>query len=145
MRSITVTMWVAVGGVVQGLGRADEDTRGGFTHGGWGPRYDDEVMSREMAKAMTRPGDMLLGRRTWQDFTAAWGRRTDGNPVTARMNATTKYVVSRTLKDADAWQNSVLLRGDGGRGGRAEGPAGRGPGDHRQRFAGAKPARRRPD
>src|SRR5712691_684571 len=73
---------------------------GGFTHGGWGPRYDDEVMSREMAKAMTRPGDMLLGRRTWQDFTAAWGRRTDGNPVTARMNATTKYVVSRTLKDA---------------------------------------------
>jgi dihydrofolate reductase len=52
-------------------------------------------MSCEMAKAMTRPGDMLLGRRTWQDFTAAWGRRTDGNPVTARMNATTKYVVSR--------------------------------------------------
>jgi hypothetical protein len=38
------------------------------------------------------------------------GRRTDGNPVTARMNATTKYVVSRTLEDADAWQNSVLLR-----------------------------------
>ena len=112
MRSITVTMWVTLDGVVQGLGRADEDTRGGFTHGGWGPRYDDEVMSREMAKAMTRPGDMLLGRRTWQDFTAAWGRRTDGNPVTARMNATTKYVVSRTLKDADAWQNSVLLRGD---------------------------------
>ncbi len=97
MRSITVTMWVTLDGVVQGLGRADEDTRGGFTHGGWGPRYDDEVMSREMAKAMTRPGDMLLGRRTWQDFTAAWGRRTDGNPVTARMNATTKYVVSRTL------------------------------------------------
>ena len=55
MRSITVTMWVTLDGVVQGLGRADEDTRGGFTHGGWGPRYDDEVMSREMAKAMTRP------------------------------------------------------------------------------------------
>ena len=62
MRSITVTMWVSLDGVVQGLGRADEDTRGGFTHGGWGPRYDDEVMGREMAKAMTRPGDMLLGR-----------------------------------------------------------------------------------
>ena len=54
-----------------------------------------------MAKAMTRPGDMLLGRRTWQDFTTAWGRQTDGNPVTTRMNATTKYVVSRTLEDAD--------------------------------------------
>ena len=112
MRSITVTMWVTLDGVVQGLGRPDEDTRGGFTHGGWGPRYDDEVMGREMAKAMTRPGDMLLGRRTWQDFTTAWGRLTDGYPVTTRMNATTKYVVSRTLEDADRWQNSVLLRGD---------------------------------
>jgi dihydrofolate reductase len=112
MGSITVTMWVTLDGVVQGLGRADEDTRGGFTHGGWGKRYDDEVMGREMAKAMAKPGDMLFGRRTWQDFITAWGRLTDGNPFTTRMNATTKYVVSRTLEDADAWQNSVLLRGD---------------------------------
>jgi dihydrofolate reductase len=112
MRSITVTMWVTLDGVVQGLGRPDEDTRGGFTYGGWGPRYDDEVMGREMAKAMAKPGDMLLGRRTWQDFITVWGRLTDGNPVTTHMNATIKYVVSRILEDADAWQNSVLLRGD---------------------------------
>jgi dihydrofolate reductase len=112
MGSITVTMWVTLDGVVQGLGRADEDTRGGFTHGGWGGRFDDEVMGREMAKGMAKPGDMLLGRRTWQDFTTGWGKATDGNPFTARMNATTKYVVSRTLENADAWQNSVLLRGD---------------------------------
>lgn len=112
MGSITATMWISLDGVVQGLGRADEDTRGGFTHGGWGARYDDEVMRREMAGAMTKPGDMLLGRRTWQDFITAWGRRTDGNPFTARMNATVKYVVSRTLEDADAWQNSIVLRGD---------------------------------
>lgn len=112
MRSITVTTWVTIDGVAQGLGRADEDTRGGFTHSGWGPQYDDEVLGQEMAKSMANPGDMLLGRRTWQDFITAWGKRTDANPFTARMNATTKYVVSRTLQDADAWQNSVLLRGD---------------------------------
>lgn len=112
MRSISVTMWVTLDGVVQGLGRPDEDTRGGFTHGGWGQQYNDAVMSREMGKDMARPGDMLFGRRTWQDFMTAWGRSTDGNPVTARMNAATKYVVSRTLQDADAWQNSVLLRGN---------------------------------
>jgi len=112
MRSITVTMWVTLDGVVQGLGRSDEDTRGGFTHGGWGQRYNDEVMGREMAKAMAKPGDMLFGRRTWQDFITAWGRLTDGNPVTTHMNAATKYVVSRTLEDAGAWQNSILLRGD---------------------------------
>jgi dihydrofolate reductase len=112
MGSITVTMWVSLDGVVQGPGRADEDTRGGFAHGGWGRRYDDEVMSREMAKAMAEPGDMLFGRRTWQDFITAWGRLTDGNPVTTHMNAAAKYVVSRTLENADAWQNSILLRGD---------------------------------
>ena len=55
---------------------------------------------------------MLFGRRTWQDFITAWGRRTDGNPMTARMNAATKYVASTTLADAAAWQNSILLRGD---------------------------------
>jgi dihydrofolate reductase len=112
MRSITVTMWVTLDGVVQSLGRPDEDTRGGFTHGGWGQRYNDEVMGREMATAMARPGDMLFGRRTWQDFITAWGRRTDGNPFTTQMNAATKYVVSRTLEDAGAWPNSILLRGD---------------------------------
>jgi len=115
MRSITVTMWVTLDGVVQGLGRPDEDTRSGFTHGGWGQRYNDEVLGREMAEAMAKPGDMLLGRRTWQDFITAWGRLTDGNPVTTRMNAAAKYVVSRTLEDADAWQNSILLRGDAAR------------------------------
>src|SRR5215469_13800076 len=112
MRSITVTMWVTLDGVIQGLARPDEDTRGGFTQGGWGPRYGDEVLSREMANAMSKPGDMLLGRRTWQDFSTVWGRASDGNPFTTRMNATTKYVVSRSLEDADAWQNSHLLRGD---------------------------------
>jgi dihydrofolate reductase len=112
MRSITVTMWVTLDGVVQGLGRADEDTRDGFTHGGWGERYQDEVMGREMAKDMAGPGDMLFGRRTWEDFITAWAHRTDGNPFTTRMNATTKYVVSTTLENADAWPNSVLLSGD---------------------------------
>lgn len=112
MRSISATMFISLDGVVQGLGRPDEDTRGGFTHGGWGPRYTDEVMSRELGKGMARPGDMLFGRRTWQDFTTAWGRATDGNPFSTHMNAATKYVVSRTLPDANAWQNSILLRGE---------------------------------
>jgi len=112
MRSITATMFVTLDGVVQGLGRPDEDTRGGFTHGGWGLRYNDEVMGRELAKGMAKPGDMLFGRSTWQDFITAWGRAVDGNPFTTHMNTATKYVVSRTLEDADAWQNSILLRGE---------------------------------
>ena len=61
---------------------------------------------------MSRAGDMLFGRRTWEDFIAAWAGRDDGNPFTTHMNAATKYVASATLEDAGAWQNSVLLRGD---------------------------------
>lgn len=41
----------------------------------------------------------------------AWAPATDGNPFTTHLNAVTKYVVSRSLGDAGAWQNSVLLRG----------------------------------
>lgn len=112
MRSISATMWITLDGVVQGLGRPDEDPRGGFTHGGWGGRYNDEIMAGEMAKGMAEPGDMLFGRRTWADFITAWSHSTDGNPFTTHLNAATKYVVSRTLSDADAWTNSILLRGD---------------------------------
>jgi dihydrofolate reductase len=110
MRSISATMFMTLDGVVQGLGRPDEDTRGGFVHGGWGARYNDDVLAAEMGKGMARPGAMLFGRRTWQDFITVWAGATDGNPFTAHMNAARKYVVSRTLPDADAWQNSVLLR-----------------------------------
>lgn len=112
MRTISVIMSMTLDGVVQGLGRPDEDTRGGFTHGGWGTRYTDEVMMREMGKGMAAPSDMLFGRRTWTDFIGAWAHASDGNPFTAHLNAVRKYVVSTTLDDVDAWQNSVLLKGD---------------------------------
>ncbi len=112
MRSIAVTMSVTLDGVIQGPGRPDEDVRGGFMQGGWGQGYYDEVMGREMAKGMAEPGDMLFGRRTWEDFVTAWAGSTDGNPFTTHMNAATKYVASRSLENADAWQNSILLNGD---------------------------------
>ena len=115
MRTLSVTMSTTLDGVVQGPGRPDEDTRGGFAHGGWGPRYTDDVMLREMGKGMSAPGDMLFGRRTWQDFLGAWAYADDGNPFTTHLNATRKYVVSTTLTDVDAWQNSVLLAGDAAR------------------------------
>ncbi len=112
MRSITITMWVTLDGVIQGLARPDEDTRGGFDHGGWGPPYGDEVAAREMGAGMSKPGDMLFGHRTWKDFATVWGRATDGNPFSTHLNATTKYVASRTVQDVDGWQNSILLRGE---------------------------------
>ena len=112
MRAISVTMNMSLDGVVQGFGRPDEDTRGGFVHGGWGAWHQDEVLAREMGKGMARLDDMLFGRRTWEDFVTAWSHRDDGNPFTTHMNAVTKYVASTTLEDVDAWPSAVLLRGD---------------------------------
>jgi dihydrofolate reductase len=112
VRSVNVTMNVTLDGVVQGLGRPDEDTRGGFTHGGWGNDYQDEVLGQEMGKGMSKAGDMLFGRRTWQDFESVWAHPKDENPFSAHMNAAHKYVASTTLNNADAWENSELLRGE---------------------------------
>lgn len=75
MRSISVTMNVSLDGVVHGLGRPDEDDRGGFAYGGWGTWHQDEVLAQELGNGTARPGDMLFGRRTWQDFITAWAHR----------------------------------------------------------------------
>ncbi|NMN97330.1 dihydrofolate reductase family protein [Antrihabitans stalactiti] len=112
MRTISVTMNVTLDGVVQGLGRPDEDTRNGFVHGGWGANYQDDILMQEMGRGMAEPGEILFGRRTWEDFIGAWSTQTDGNPFTEHMNAVQKYVVSSSLAAADAWQNSTLLAGD---------------------------------
>lgn len=118
MRTITATMNLTLDGVVQGPGRADEDTRGGFALGGWGQRFQDEVLAREMGRDMAEPGDMLFGRRTWEDFATVWGRA-DDNPYSKHMNAATKYVAATGLDEVDAWENSILLRGDATRAVRA--------------------------
>ena len=108
---LTVVCNLTLDGVMQGPGRPDEDTRGGFEHGGWALGYDDEVSAAQMGKRMSRRGALLLGRRTYEDFYKVWPNRKD-NPFTEVLNKTQKYVASRTLKEPLPWQNSTLLRGD---------------------------------
>ncbi len=111
MPRIVVVSNLTLDGVTQSPGRPDEDTRGGFTHGGWGVGYDDEVMAEAMGEAMSRDGALLFGRRTYQDLYGYWPNRT-GNPYTEVLNNTRKYVVSRTLTEPLPWQNSELISGD---------------------------------
>lgn len=111
MGTITVVNHLTLDGVTQGLGRPDEDTRGGFPYGGWGTAYVDEVVGQAMGKHMGARGALLLGRRTYLDFHSYWPRQSD-NPYTDVLNRTQKYVVSRTLSDPLPWENSTLLSGD---------------------------------
>jgi dihydrofolate reductase len=108
---LVMTNHLTLDGVMQSPGRADEDTRDGFEHGGWGSTGNDEVMGRVLGEGMARGGAILLGRRTYEDFHGFWPNQS-GNPFTPVLNNATKYVASRTLEEPLPWSNSTLLEGD---------------------------------
>ena len=99
---------ITLDGVMQSPGRPDEDPRGGFAHGGWAAPYASPEQMQAVGESMATTGALLLGRRTYEDFFQVWPGRTD-NPFSAVLDAATKYVASRTLREPLPWQNSVLL------------------------------------
>jgi dihydrofolate reductase len=111
MGKVVVFNHVTLDGVMQAPGRADEDRRGGFKHGGWATARMDAVLGKVAAEGMAGGGSLLLGRRTFQNFAAFWPKQKD-NPFTSVLNKTRKYVASRTLKEPLEWKNSTLLKGD---------------------------------
>ena len=111
MGRIVAVESVTLDGVMQAPGRADEDGRGGFVHGGWAAPYADADLGRVMGEHMAHRGAMLLGHRTYDDFASYWPSRTD-NPFTPVLNARPKYVVSRSRRGDLSWENSTLLTGE---------------------------------
>ena len=110
---ITLSDFMSLDGVVQAPGGREEDTDGGFAHGGWSMKYfDAEAMGPVLDEVMDRSEALLFGRRTWQAMAAAWPGRA-GDPFADRMNEIPKYVASRTLSQDDlTWSNSKLLDAD---------------------------------
>ena len=107
---IVLSDFMSLDGVVQAPGGQQEDTDGGFQHGGWSmPFFDDEAMGPVIDEAMQTTDALLFGRRTWQTMAAAWPER-GGDPFADHMNTIPKYVASRTLSQDDlTWTNSTLL------------------------------------
>ena len=108
---VVVVNHLTLDGVMQAPGRPDEDTRDGFSHGGWAAPYGDEVMARVAAEGMAAGGALLLGRRTYEDFYSFWPHQT-GNPFTEVLDNTLKYVASTSKTEPLPWRNSELLAGD---------------------------------
>jgi dihydrofolate reductase len=102
---------VTLDGVMQAPGRADEDTRGGFKHGGWATPNSDEALGRAMGERMARGGGLLLGRRTYEDLLGYWNSVPD-SPFAPALNNARKFVASRTLQEPLPWPNSTLLSDD---------------------------------
>jgi dihydrofolate reductase len=111
MGTVTVTNHVSLDGVMQAPAGPDEDTRGGFTRGGWAMAGHDEVMGRFMGEGMADSDGLLFGRRTYEQFFAYWPHQRD-NPFTPVLNDTEKFVASTTLTEPLPWQHSTLLAGD---------------------------------
>jgi dihydrofolate reductase len=90
---LVVINHISLDGVMQAPGRPDEDTRGGFSHGGWANRGNDEVMGQALAERMGKPeGGLLLGRRSYEDMLASWNAQ--GGPYKDALNNAPKYVAS---------------------------------------------------
>jgi dihydrofolate reductase len=109
---LTAQTFLTLDGVMQAPGGADEDTDGGFEHGGWSFAYGDDDFGASVTDWMSRAGGVLLGRKTYQIFAGFWPQVTDpDNPVASQLNTLPKYVASSTLSSVD-WNNSTLLGGD---------------------------------
>ena len=113
MRKVIVNEFVSLDGVAQAPGAADEDTSGGFEHGGWHMRYLDDLANERIVEGIVSAGGFLLGRRTYEIFAAYWPNAPEEEQVVAEpLNTKPKYVASTTLADPLEWQNSTLLEGD---------------------------------
>ena len=108
---IVVVNHLTLDGVMQGPGRADEDTRGGFTQGGWAAARTDDVMMAAVGRYLGDPtSELLLGRRSYDSMLSSWNDQ--GGPFKDSLNAKPKHVASTDPDAQLAWPNSTLIHGD---------------------------------
>jgi dihydrofolate reductase len=114
MRKVVVNEFMSLDGVAQAPGAADEDTSGGFAHGGWHlPYMEDELAQQWVLESIVEAGGFLLGRRTYEIFAAYWPNAPAEEQVIAEpLNSKPKYVASRTLTEPLEWKNSTPVEGD---------------------------------
>jgi dihydrofolate reductase len=108
--AVVVVNHVTLDGVMQGPGRADEDTRDGFEQGGWAVSVQDPALSQAMASVMGSDFAWLFGRRSYDDMLQHWN--TAGGPFKDGLNGAAKYVASSNPAADLPWPNSTLLTGD---------------------------------
>ena len=109
MRKLIVSEFVSLDGVMQAPGGKDEDTDGGFEHGGWTIPYWHDDIGKSFGALMQDTDAFLLGRRTYVTHAEAFEPMPEGNFFGDMMNAPRKYVVSRTL-ETPIWRNTTIIR-----------------------------------
>jgi dihydrofolate reductase len=110
MGKVVVINHLTLDGVMQGPGRLDEDTRGGFAHGGWAFARGDDVIVAKAGERMGGDRAFLFGRRTYEQLLASWNAQ--GGPFKDALNDTRKFVASNNPEAKLDWPRSTLMRGD---------------------------------
>jgi dihydrofolate reductase len=111
MRKLTVSAFISLDGVVQAPGGPNEDTSDGFDLGGWIVPYADEAISANLQDLLSRPFELLLGRRTYDIFASYWPHVPAHSPsrgIADVFNRVAKHVATHRGDDLD-WQNSHAL------------------------------------
>jgi dihydrofolate reductase len=106
MRRVIVSEFVTLDGVMEDPGGAE-----GFKHGGWSFKFPSPEALKFKLDEVLAADALLLGRRTYEGFAAAWPGRTDDVGFADQMNRMAKHVVSTTLREP-RWNNTTVLRDD---------------------------------
>jgi dihydrofolate reductase len=108
MGILSVDLFITLDGVYQAPGGPDEDREGGFEFGGWQWAYSDDETGEAIVAGINRMDALLLGRKTYDIFSAFWPSRGDDDPIAVTFNALPKFVVSRSLSDP-GWEGTTAL------------------------------------
>ena len=109
MRKLIVSEFISLDGVIQAPGGKNEDTDGGFEHGGWTLPYWHDDIGKSFVAIMQGVDAFLLGRRTYVVHAEAFEPLPPGDFFGDLMNAPKKYVVSRTL-EKPMWRHTTIIR-----------------------------------
>jgi dihydrofolate reductase len=110
MRKVIVNEFLTLDGTAQAPGGPDEDTSGGFRHGGWHMEHGE---AGGIVELIAGAGGFLLGRRTYELFAGFWPNAPeDAQEIAVPMNSKPKHVVSTTLTGPLEWHNSSVLTGE---------------------------------
>jgi dihydrofolate reductase len=105
MRKVIVSEYVTLDGVMEDPGGAE-----GFKHGGWSFGFGGAEQQQYKFEELFACDALLLGRRTYEGFAAAWPNMPGTGAYGERMNSLPKYVASTTLSEV-TW-NATLIKGD---------------------------------
>jgi len=109
---VIVINHLTLDGVYQAPAREDEDTRGGFAHGGWAKAGDDPELQGAIGKYMAHGWSLLVGSTTYADLYEGWHVRQPDHPMTRALTDVQKFVTSRDPHHPLPWKHSTLLAGD---------------------------------